>query len=581
MQAGRAAITGVANCAMLRDTMDFTYLVPEGDLIKGAESSQVSPYFNLHFALPIRKSKMLDNAAISIAAIGKIKEEHFEEENAFEAAKSAYEDSVDMLGKLQTSFDRLDKKLDDARDRIRTAANEPERAVARETYELLQKEVAAEKPLLRTSIFAAEDEVARLRDVFRIARSKWSIYDGRITSYEKIASSSLVLYKLEEGVAKDAYDLSFKTLTAHEAKSVGYASVGFTLWDKEVEEMNKVLADRPTWGSRYGNPGWTVAKAIPIFDVKMAQPNSIAETIIVDGANSGVAANGPARLEVKLGEGVAPKMSSSLDASPELFKSESGKSIKFPVAKYSNDSAGSFYANITQGGYCMGTNKLESLQDKIPTPNGNTDLIVYRYRERPANAVAVQAAALNYSYYVKADPVSVHCTLNAKRFMTFTRNSGTRTSWFKKTRWDDTTRNELRENGVSCETTDTPTWIDPSVQAEYLDAIKTQYTQDLMAEQILTLASSWQISAMPPSGPASEKSRFFSQTGAAMQALCGGNSYCQIGGIVWKDLNQIFGSSAGESSTRDEFEANIKRDFTLNTWRPGIGGAVIDLSVQI
>jgi hypothetical protein len=228
----------------------------------------------------------------------------------------------------------------------------------------------------------------------------------------------------------------------------------------------------------------------------------------------------------------------------------------------------------------MGTRSRLPKEYSVPLRQGNQRLKAFAYQARTTPLFA-DSVGLGYKYTVASEPVRASCTLSFSNDQDFQKSSGKVTGLFYSRSWSDSERRAVADSGIRCDVSN----LDPGPGAEgrqeFLDGLAQKFSQEVAAEFVLTYGKSWTVvagdaAALPPA----ERDKALARMGDSMRVLCGSNPYCQVTGLVLKTLDEIFGTTSGSSSQKDDFRVNIQRDYSRNTFRTVTGEAAIHLEVS-
>jgi hypothetical protein len=351
------------------------------------------------------------------------------------------------------------------------------------------------------------------------------------------------------------------------------AAASCNLWDSELETLQRIFNENPD--------NRMEARRIPILNVSVQNGNSQQTTGVGNLPEGQLISETPATTERK-GEELPPNPDAPVsDKGLETaFRDAKNNSLRIRASRDSAETAGALTFPVNRAAYCTGDSNFGGNLNSYKDIASDATLLGPKFRTKSGNSIR-QNVALNYVYPTKADPMGVNCSLDMKRFSTFARNAGESGFLLWKNSWDDTTRTNLTRNGLTCKTEETPSWANPEEQRQYLIQLQDYAMKEVMAEYVLSFAKSWTVNLTPEPLKVPAKSTFFTEFGAARQALCKGAPLCEVNSIVWKSLDDLFGSRAGSTSSKDSFNGTISRNFRIDTWFPTPGGAIIEVEIPL
>ncbi|RYZ86764.1 MAG: hypothetical protein EOP04_13200 [Proteobacteria bacterium] len=285
---------------------------------------------------------------------------------------------------------------------------------------------------------------------------------------------------------------------------------------------------------------------------------------------------------VEVVTGAGTPVATSVGQDLPIF-SQNGVLMEPRINLLQGNGGGTFQNLITRGAFCTGSSEryteiVEKQVDRGGAPSV-FDITVGVYKTRQSNVLA-QSVSLNYSYNVKNDPSDVECTMDISKFNT--QISSKKTSGFLFWRKSKTSEQRAQDaqSGIDCKVNAE----DGAVGGhERMLAIKDAMISEIGAEYILQYAESYEVftskeapvAVLPNPGPAADK------MGTALGALCGANVYCQVGTIVLKTGNELFGSASGGASSTDTVSGKITRKYNEHTYTTLKADATVDLEVSL
>lgn len=403
------------------------------------------------------------------------------------------------------------------------------------------------------------------------------------------AEASLEIARID-GLIASLNTLSSKTLRTSEdslrslkLEPVGTASASYSIWNTEESKLRAVVAASPM--NTYA------VSRLPIFNVTLKSNAPLATTISnevegsigdVTGATS--SSNAFETLGLKLGNG-------PVALSKSFSTVQTGTSrpvdVNFAEQQLGTGGSGTINAVVSQAAYCSGGNKPTTVwvAEPVNIPGAALYDIGFSYpvyRERPRTEVVGQSLAFDYSYHIKTDPLAISCTMDISKFQSFIRNAGSSGVLFWKKKWDNSQRTQIQSSGVDCSVDVAPTSPNPTKQLEYADGIRQAMIQDMAADYILNYAKSYQVTTIDPKDPITpDKAEIGRNMGPAIAALCGSNLYCQVGSIVLKSIDEMFGSQKGSYSNTDAMSGKITRKYSERGFTTETGSATTTVSVKV
>ncbi len=574
VQAGVFSPTAdVDNCEPLQSLYAMTYLVPSAPVEQWpdiAKKGPFSPFFDMNFGNEVRYAALADRLVAATQAEVLFQQSHAVEYSEYIRTKDLFDAKKSVVDTLQSKFDGLDARIDRAMKLLEVASTAEEMTSAREALRIAKQERAERFPEFKVTYRKALDELEGARGPFAAADGTWAPYKDKSLDLTKARQNIEDTLAFVNAMSTNAFMASQANLTREENRLVGIAAVTFSLFEKEVDAVRSL----PSARNMMVNP-------LSVYDVSLGgsiEKNSVKSTAVL-GANSPNGA--PTTFDfTTVDYGRAAGASETRTTGFPTFANLSGqpffKTIQAPVS-----GPQTIRSPVSRGAYCTGTRKRQSDPHTVSGNGGATKFNGFRYVARTSPLFA-DSVGLRYKYAVKAEPVNVNCTLKFNLNSDFTRNAGKVTGLFYSRQWDDTTRNAVANNGITCDVANlVPPGPDSDSRKALIDELTQKYSQEVAAEFILTYGKSWAVATVDSAPiPYSEREKALSKMGTAMLALCGPNLYCQISGLVLKTLDEIFGTTSGNTTRHDEFKVAITRDYRWNGWTEVGGQAAIDLEVK-
>ncbi len=575
-QAGSFIRTAEPSCPTIKGLYDQafhlpTYQTPE-DLMRVAAdpNAAVSPFFFLHFAGSVRQG----------VVIQKIQESYNESEELLDTNRAAYDEYLGAKLKfesaqqgtqaVQAEIQRLDDVIKKQQDLLLIAPDAESREAARSALEAAIAHKREQYPDLARKLIAKEDTEADARQAFVQAhQGVAALLDNLRRSNERL-EFNITTFEALRKVQLDGYSLALSTLEARENRSIGSANVAVKVWDDEVMRVDQIIKNAGPSLSSYS------VQRLPIHNVALDGRYWEKETQSADGSGTGV---GNGKVDVitnnpALAVGDEVKVDSP-------FRDSEGRAIEMLVKKLGQRDSFALDIPISAGTYCMTQGKAE--EDRIEfevEENGEikTNVMTIRRFKSREEPVIKPSFALNYEYFVKAEPMNVACELNMDLFFQHISRSGSSGFLFWKKRWSSTEQTQIQNNGVKCDVKSSPIGDDINLQREMEAELVEGFSRDLAAEAILLRAKEWKVTASESALP--ERSKGFAMIGTGMIAVCGGNPYCMVGGIVLKSIEELFGSQTASGQSTYDYKTKLTRNFNYDGYTVDRSSVIIDAEIR-
>ncbi|MGK5082237.1 hypothetical protein WDW37_02945 [Bdellovibrionota bacterium FG-1] len=574
-QAGGYRPVQSANCDLLSDQYRITYnyprMVPSEQWASLAKTGPYSPAFDYQYGLSIFYSSALQELGRLLAELNHVHEAHKEIYGEYVAAKEAHETAQAAVTLAKTAFDSYDLKFNDLVSRMALAQTAEERQAIIAQMRALQTERTEQLPSLRDDWKKASGEEFVSRSRYQTALAAWAPYDVDTKGVKERMTSLKDIYELNRTMTLEAFNSAETLLNNFESRIVGVANAGFNVWGTEVADSSAAL-------SQYGNDSCFRIVPLPIYNFRASTGSSVAELSGADGSGTGLGGSKMLHSHVDSGEPMGEIKKDVTYAS--AFRDSSGVPL-LPQISDLKQGAGVLNVPVRMGVYCTGNSTRVAHDLRIKDVNDNdTAIRTYEYQPKQANKVQ-QAVSINYDYFAYANPINVSCSLNVVNFSSYARSSGTEGFLFWRHSWDDTQRSTVRNNGVSCQSKEAPSYMDPQQQRKFIDATEQTMMQEVMAEFVLNYAKSYTVTAATSPIPENDVGGAFNRIGTSMIFLCGGNPYCTIGSVILKSANDLFGNESGSTSNQESFRGSIYRSYARESYRVVPGSAVVNLEIEL
>ena len=585
MQAGGFHFTNyVGDCSRLQQVFELTYAVPKGspeELRTLALQGPVSPYFDFHYGNSVRLGTKLKMIEDKMSESSRIRDENTALMAEYEEASARLSKATEIRSRIGLSIEAMERRSAEAYDEVRAAKTPEERDVAREHWQAVRTEVAEAKSEALRQLRAAESDEYKASLAFGAAKGKADQILNQISVLTDQAKAIRTIYEMIDESSKNAFNAAVTTLAKVSSEPIGRASAAFQLWSDEQSKLAELLA-KSVEGELYRPNARTDYSVVPlqVTNVRIQQAKVANNTERIDTSvpNSQI----PAQVVYDSGAVANSTVDSQSTVNDKpVFKDEkTGKPLPILTQTPSN-TAETFAILVSRGAYCM-TNPQGEPQTSLGASFDGSAIQRFagrQYTARKQQKIIHQPVALNYQYYLHADPVAVSCTLEISKFNSYSRSSGSKGALFWRRSWDDTTRNLVSNNGVHCDIQDNPNYLNEEQKVKWKNDLLQRMSQELMAEYVLQFADKWTFigekSANVPtvqSGPL---------IGSSHASLCRNNDYCQIIDIVWKSANQIFGGAQGSTSTSDSLSGVIRRSYRESGYRLQDASTAIDVEVAL
>ncbi|RYZ89536.1 MAG: hypothetical protein EOP04_06565 [Proteobacteria bacterium] len=572
-QTGNYEITAPPACEILSNQYYLTYMVPTEKVESWDEvalKGPVSGYFDSHYGNYIRHHTIIEEMAQGIIKIESYRMANPKIVEEYEAAEAVHNFALASQLEAKTAFESYTLRLRSLTDSAALISTPDGMALLKDQIAAVQAEFAENRPALAKAIAESNVKVNNARTRFAAAKGA---YNAVVPDETKINNRIAVLNTLFDSLqtsSKQVFTDNNVVLTQFETVGVGIARASFSIWGDEEARFRAIVSQT--------NPEYSVSR-LPIYDIRLnpVQANTTPSSITSSEPRIDAILNNGSSLA--LINNSSPTIGNSVEKGLPVFQSD-GKPVEPQVTVLSGAGAGTYQTLVSRGAYCTGNS---ARQYRTATPENTlvsdaaiTTMKVGVFQPRESNVLA-QSVALSYTYNLKNDPISISCEMDIKKFSSYT--SSKKSSGFlfwRKSRTNED-RALLQESGIFCKNESNDFGGEALAKAEVM---MDEMQREIGAEYILQYAKSYEVttfkeSEMPNPGAAAEK------MGTAMQALCGANVYCQVGSIVLKNGNELFGSSSGSSSGSDSITGKISRKYYEHSYTSLPGSAVVDLTVTL
>jgi hypothetical protein len=580
-QAGAFQQLAQPACEILEDQYDLTYMMPkvrDKDYVDFAKTGPFSPFFDAKIGNYVRYSSILNGIWQKIADIEHIKKENTDVVIAYEKAEIEFNDAQDEFNRADAAYSELQKNVANLVNSLAETRDADEIARLKEFLAEAKAIKEQEGPERKERLRQARANINKLALVYSDAKAR---YNTKVPTLQKLhidANTMKSIFETVNAVAISNFSANERALQVFESSTVGIASASYSIWANEEARLQNALS---SYQER--NHYFAIHKAVrlPIHNVRLKKPmgNELLGRIAGDftgNMSSSVASHGLTSDALLISD------SSSHSPRPVFAKNE--HPVIPEIKNLSSDGAATYTNLITRGTYCTGKSKRDSrLVSAVINPEGlrlSTEFEIPIYKHRSKNIMA-QSVALEYDYFVRNDPIKVDCSLNISKFTSFLAESGESGFLFWRTSWSKTERTKIERSGITCVNNISPSGEHPDYgqQKKYVEEIQQAMMQEIAAEFVLTYAKSWQVSHNSPAIPG--QGNAMHRVGSALSTLCGPNIYCQVGSIILKAADELFGYRAGTTENRDYLSSQIKRSYEENAWTVSNGQAVIELTVTL
>lgn len=542
-------------CEALESFYKFTYAMPDvpaSEYAKIAKEQHYSAFFDYYVGDYIRNADILSALADAKNRELNFQNKHGDLFTAYTIAKDFFDEKEGDVIRVQGQIDALQSAITSA---ITMLSNDGSQG-SRDALNAAKDHYSAESPALRTAMHDALIAREKARGPYMNAKTAWGPYMVEHIDVKKtLADLNDVVAAIEEN-ARVKFSLQEEGLLREEARPVGTVSFTYSLFDKEVSAARGLKSSE----------GFLV-NPLPVYNVSVAP---------VTDRRTG---NLDVHLMDKSALWIFPKK--EVQNLP-IFIDRTGHYLPRPVAMASTDPGNlqTLRTTVTRGAYCMGARPKASPVDVVTSDGLRQTVDIYKYKARTSPMFA-DSIGFDYAYAVKAEPTSVKCELKIQSIQDFERSSGSINALFYHNSWDDSTRKAVNEQLVKCVVVSLDPGDGSDGRKEQMNRMAQSYSQDVIAEFILTYAKGWTLATdQDRTISTEERAHALANLGANMRMLCGENPYCRIASVSLKTLDEIFNSQSGSTSHHENFQGLITRDYSLTTWSEQYGHAAVELQVK-
>ncbi len=559
------------NCGTLEKMFRMAYAVPdvaEDQFAEVSKRGSYSPFFDSHFGNSIVYQDILRKLIVAIGNEETLKAEHAELFTAYESAKKEFELASQAVIQAKSAVNELNENVKNAASLLALATTPDEKTSAEKALEDARLQRDTHLPEYKQRWSDALKEEVRVRPKYVEAHGRVAPYLINLNDVLSRKDSLSKIYEDINTVSYNAYVRLESTLAKFKSRAVGLATASYSVWSDEVATLSKKLSDIGIKDA--------MVVPLPLLNIRLETGLSESLTKTANGLGEDIVEEFNV-VSKRPGDGTIEIADSKEPTDKPVFKDEKGNPVRTLVSTAENNSAGVYAFPISQAAYCMGQSepKLKAYNPKNLL-DGAVMIISREYREREDSKFS-QAIALNYDYYVKAEPINVSCELKLAQVNSYLRNTGSSGFLFWRKSWDDTERKLIKDSGISCHVEDSPNMLDEEQKVKWKNQVIASMSQEIMAEYTVQFAQKWDILEKQPI-----KVPEASYSGMGnMSLLCGANYYCQIGNIVWKSADALFGRQAGSTSTRDILEGKIYRKYSESGYRLAPGSSKVELVVEV
>lgn len=573
VQTGVFRLETAPACEILANQYALTYMVPSvpaSEWSQAALKGPVSGYFDFSFGNYLRNHRIINELAIKIGEIEEMRAQNPEIISEYESALSDYEFKLQERDKAQFEYDKFATRIKELTQVLIAAGSDTQ------LMEAYRSEIVATREEFSSSAPRLIRAIAEATSTLNLASSRLAAAKG---SYSKaVPNEALLLNRIAvlstlfdslQSSSKRVFDDNNRILVTLETSGVGRAAASYSIWGDEVARLKSV--------AEQSNAHYNVWK-LPIYDVRVAPTQSSQVPSTVDSSQQLSPILNNAASMTLVNQTSSP-LATGAESNSSSF-SRNGRPIQTRIAILGNEGAMSFDNVVTRGAYCTGSSQRNVERSTVSDANSmdsnyfSLQRGVYKPRVEP---VLSQSVALSYTYNLKNQPVDISCEMDIQKFSRWTSQKNSSGFLFWRLKKSGEERRWIQENGLVCSHIKNDFGPGGSERAqEILD----QMTQEIAAEFILQYAKSYEILGykevdLPNPGVAASK------LGTAMGVLCGANVYCQVGSIVLKTGNELFGYTKGSASGIESISGKISRNYREHAYTSLPGSAVIDLTVTL
>lgn len=586
--AGGFQLSATTACDVLENQWKITYNFPRGlspeQILELAQKGPFSPYFDSQYGLVIRQQTMVENIAQRIGELEKIRQNHKDIIEEYERLKLLYDNAVAERDAITAQIDALNSGLNNLLNLLNIAQSPEELENLREAIKERREIMREQLPELTRMQVKKDNEVNTIRPQYAAARAKYVATVPNLETLENEVRSLTNIFNDLLETARKSHLLSTSLLENLENAGVGIASASYSVWGAEEAGVRRAISQ---FGSLYGINGYSVVR-LPIFDVRttIAQPINLTQSLapgdwVNQGATGTITQGG-----VTLGSAGAPVSTTIVETSFDRPGDQAP--ITYLTTTLQNDGNGIYGTIVTRGAYCQASrNATESIPIMKYRQAGGGNwairsdtLKVPKYEARASTSnVLYQPVTISYKYLVKTDPTSVSCKLDFNRFQEYISKTGSTGFLLSRKKWSKSEFNQAVNAGVDCEVDINPNGsANLADEQKRIEELRQKFIQEMVAEFAIQFGDGVKVQTVEATAPTSE---FFNEAGSATKALCGASIYCQVGSLLLKSADSLFGTKTGINADRVRFEGVFRRSYKEATYTTHYGTSQTELSVQL
>lgn len=574
-QAGSFIQSAEARCESVKGMYDLafhlpTYQSPEELMRVAADhNAPVSAFFYVHFAGSVRQGDVLKEIQRVYNEAEGLLDQNRAAYDTYLGAKARHDEARRATSAVQAEIQRLDDVIKRAQDAFVLATEQAAREAARAALDAAILHKQQEYPNLARKLIAKEDAETDAREEFVDSyRGVASLLENYNRSIQRLDFNAR-LYETRRKVSLDEYQMTLATLEARENRSIGSANVSLQVWSDEATRVDRIIKSVP------GFEAYTVQR-LPIHNVSLDGRYWESKTQAADGSGTGFAGG-----KVDSVSNYPANALGDVERVTSPFRDEEGRPVQMLVKSIGQREAFTLNIPVSAGTFCMAQGKAE--QDRIEFEVNNDGQIsksvmtIRKYRARP-EAVLKPSFAVNYEYFVKAEEMDISCELNMNLFFQHIQRSGSSGFLFWRKKWSSSELTQIQNNGLACKVKTAPYGDDINLQREQEAELVEGFSRDLAAEAILLRAKEWKVSNAEAELPG--RSRGFAMIGTGVLAVCGGNPYCMVGGIVLKSIEELFGSQTATGQATYNYNTKLTRQLNIDGFTVDRGSIIVDTEIR-
>ncbi|MEZ4815769.1 MAG: hypothetical protein R3A80_11265 [Bdellovibrionota bacterium] len=574
-QAGNFIQSNEARCETVKGLYDIAFHLPSyqtpEDLMRVAadQNAPVSAFFFLHFAGSIRHGDILNSIQQNFNDAEAMLDQNRPGYDRYLGTKAKFEAANKDTVAVQAEIQRLDDVIKRHQDQLLIATDQAAREAARVALDAAIAHKQQEYPNLARKLMQKEDaEVIAREEYVEAYQGVASLLENHRRMVERLDFNTR-LYKARHQTHFNEYSMALSTLEARENRTIGSANVSVQVWADEAARVDRIVKSVEAFQD------YSVQR-LPIHNVSLDGRYWESKTEAADGSGTGYGAG-----EIQLISNNAAAAVGETESVESPFRDEEGRPVQMLVKKMGQHDAFAMNIPISAGTYCMARGKADEERIEFPVNhNGNSSknvMTLRKFRPRP-EPILKPSFALNYEYFVKAEPLNVACDLNMDLFFQHIQRSGSSGFLFWRKKWSSSELTQIQNNGLTCSVKSSPIGDDINLQREMEADLVEGFSRDLAAEAILLRAKEWKVSEASAELPG--KSKGFAMIGTGMIAVCGGNPYCMVGSIVLKSIEELFGSQTATGQATYHYNTKLTRNFNYDGFTVDRGSVIVDTEIR-